>query len=103
MVARGNEPGWILKIYNTRRLEWVMNYGQDTLNLNANDPKCTYTEYSVGKIKAQRLYFADRDLLIDIKKAPCVDDMSGEAAEYSVMIKMSKQQYNGCAWLKEMN
>ncbi len=84
-VAKGNEPGWILKITDDT-LDYVGNYGETKINL----PK------PVGKPTFNGMSYHTTEFFVDITYSPCTDDMSGQRYADTVAVQVSKSTYNGC-------
>ena len=93
--AVGNEPGWYLEIYDKgapERIDFLGDYGQVYYTFPAvrreTQGSRERTRY-VARIGAHQLE-------VTLEKGPCLDDMSGEAFETSVTVKLNNRSYRGC-------
>jgi membrane-bound inhibitor of C-type lysozyme len=89
--ARGNEPGWTLEIGPGSKLVWITGYGQErhefaNAQLGGNaGAEFVYTATDAsGPVKAT------------VRKAPCQDDMSGEAFDHQFVVTAGGRDYRGC-------
>jgi uncharacterized membrane protein len=83
--ARGNEPGWNLRIHD-RKIDYVGNYGDTRITVDRPDPSPSLNG---------RRYQAPR-LTVDITYSRCNDDMSGHGYEHQVLVTADGQSYRGC-------
>jgi heat shock protein HslJ len=84
-VARGNEPGWILKM-NDQSLDYQGNYGETKIKAARPEGRASFNGMR---------YVTDR-LTVDITYATCTDDMSGERYSDSVLIVADGKEFKGC-------
>lgn len=90
--AVGNEPGWYLELRNGESARFVYNYGQNELTLPLPVPL-------ENPLARQTTYDAQDDehrLTIRIMGTSCIDSMSGEQFESSVVVDMNGRTYQGC-------
>lgn len=90
--AVGNEPGWYLEFYIEEKIVFVTEYGQDKytfpyIKAEENQEKrtshwCTQTD--------------EHKLEVIAKAVKCVDTMSGEQFESTVVVKLDGKEYRGC-------
>jgi putative lipoprotein len=93
--AVGNEPGWYLEIYDKgapERIDLVTDYGQDFYTFpdvqretRQSPPQTRY----LARIGAHRLE-------VTLEPGGCRDNMSGEAFETRVTIRLGTRIYAGC-------
>jgi putative lipoprotein len=89
--ATGNEPGWTLEILPDR-LTFVGGYGSDRVATPRPMP-------STGPGPDEEVYAAvteARRLTVRIRRAACVDTMSGERYEAGVEVELDGRWYRGC-------
>lgn len=84
-TARGNEPGWILKI-DGRTLDYIGDYGDTKIRIPAPEPR--------PSINGMR-HVTDR-LTVDITYSACTDDMSGKRFTDTVSVVADGKQVSGC-------
>jgi uncharacterized membrane protein len=85
--ARGNEPGWFVRIYENH-LQLVTDYGNDSLIIHEAVPDFKGKfEYNSPDKKTQ--------LSIVLKKANCIDD-KGDTNPFEVEVKWNEKLYTGC-------
>ncbi|MGE5256200.1 MAG: YbaY family lipoprotein [Hyphomicrobiales bacterium] len=93
--AVGNEPGWYLEIYDKgapEKIDFVGDYGQVYYtfpNVQRETQEKRERKRYVARIGAHQLE-------VTLEKGPCLDDMSGEAFETSVTVKLNNRSYRGC-------
>jgi putative lipoprotein len=90
--AVGNEPGWHLEIRNGDRLHFVYDYGQSEVIAPAPDPL-------VEAGSRQATYDIQTDtymLTVRIHGSECIDSMSGETFESSVVVDLDGKTFQGC-------
>lgn len=90
--AAGNEPGWHLEIRNSDTLKFVYDYGQSEVIAPAPAPM-------VEADSRQATYHVQTDtymLTVRIHGSPCMDSMSGEQFESSVVIDLDGKTFQGC-------
>jgi putative lipoprotein len=90
--AVGNEPGWHLEIRNGDRLQFVYDYGQSEVIAPAPDPL-------VEAGSRQATYDIQTDtymLTVRIHGSECIDSMSGEMFESSVVVDLDGKTFQGC-------
>jgi putative lipoprotein len=88
--AVGNEPGWHLEI-SKDRIIFVTNYGSEQYEFPAAEP--------VSDNRAQTIYQTNNEkttLEIVLSGKPCLDTMSDDSFETTVVIKLNSREYNGC-------
>jgi broad specificity polyphosphatase/5'/3'-nucleotidase SurE/uncharacterized membrane protein len=90
--AVGNEPGWYLELRNGESAKFVYGYGQNELTLPLPVP--------LENQEARQTTYDTQDdehrLTIRIIGTSCVDSMSGEQFESSVVVDMDGRTYQGC-------
>ena len=84
-TARGQEPGWALKIAGGR-LDYQGNYGENLIDVAAPAPET----------RADGRRYVTPRLTIDISYARCNDAMSGHGFEHGVRIVADGETYEGC-------
>jgi putative lipoprotein len=90
--GRGNEPGWTIEVGPGNRLSYVTNYGEQRYDVAT-------TGQGGSDEVGTRIYTADTDagrLEVSVTKAPCQDDMSGEAFDYRIVIEHGDRTLRGC-------
>ncbi|MGD8428329.1 MAG: MliC family protein [Balneolaceae bacterium] len=90
--ALGQEPGWLLEIINGRHIEYVGNYGRDTVQVPATEPDLNRQDGTI-------IYDAQTEghhLKVEIKKEPCTDAMSGFQFPNTVSVIVDGKAYQGC-------
>lgn len=88
----GNEPFWQLQISEKENLiDFYDPMEQKTIHFN----------YAKSQVKNGAVnYFTKNDtntIEIKIKKEKCSDGMSEKKYNFSVLVKLNKKTYNGCA------
>lgn len=88
-TARGNEPGWSLRIVPGEQMQLVTDYGQRTVE--------TAAPPALEKDGA-RIYHArsrKHELYVRIESTPCQDD-SGAPFPSTVLVKLDGKELRGC-------
>jgi uncharacterized membrane protein len=83
--ARGQEPGWTLRIANGR-IEYVGNYGDKHITVPRPDPRRTFTGYRYETAR----------IAVDINRGRCNDAMSGQGFTDQVVVSTDGETYRGC-------
>ena len=84
-TARGNEPGWILKM-NGNALDYVGDYGETKIAVAAPEVRASFNGMR---------YISDR-LTVDVTYSHCTDDMSGKRFADTVTVMADGKQVRGC-------
>ena len=84
-IARGNEPGWILRIYS-KTIDYQGDYGETKINIPAPEGRPSFNGMR---------YVTDR-LTVDVTYASCTDDMSGKRFADTVTVMADGKQVKGC-------
>jgi heat shock protein HslJ len=84
-AARGNEPGWILKM-DGKTIDYQGDYGQTKITIPAPEPRPSFNGMR---------HVADR-LTVDITYSSCADDMSGKRFSDTVTVLADGKQLRGC-------
>ncbi len=84
-TARGNEPGWILKM-DGRTLDYEGNYGDTKIKVAAPE----------GRPSFNGMRYVTERLTVDVTYASCADDMSGKRFADTVTVLANGQEYKGC-------
>jgi heat shock protein HslJ len=84
-TARGNEPGWILKM-DGKTLDYEGDYGETKIRVAAPDPRPSFNGMR---------HVTDR-LTVDITYSGCTDDMSGKRFTDTVSVIADGKQVSGC-------
>ncbi|WP_135212435.1 hypothetical protein [Vitreimonas flagellata] len=87
----GQEPGWIVDIYQRDRIRVLLDYGETLLDFPLPTP--TYPAESATQYATQA---EGRALTITIRRAPCEDVMSGEPYPSTVELVIDDRTLNGC-------
>lgn len=90
--ATGNEPGWTLEI-GPERLYLADDYGRTRLAFPAAAPEVR----GGGAERVWRARAAGHSLEVRVLAGPCVDDMSGEAFDFTVELTLDGTPRRGCA------
>jgi uncharacterized membrane protein len=83
--ARGNEPGWLVRIARNR-IDYTGSYGEKKISLARPEPR--------PSINGRR--YQTPELTLDITYMRCNDDMSGRGYEHQVMLTVDGQTLRGC-------
>ncbi|UPT61883.1 MAG: hypothetical protein M0D54_16000 [Hyphomonadaceae bacterium JAD_PAG50586_4] len=87
----GQEPGWIVDIYQRDRIRLLLDYGETLIDFPLPAP--TYPVEGSTHYATQ----ADgRALGVTIRRFPCQDVMSGENYPSTVEIVIDERRLNGC-------
>jgi putative lipoprotein len=89
--ASGNEPGWVLEMF-ADRLVFVGDYGAT----RASTPRPALQEQPGSGERAYAAVTEAHRLTVRVRRAPCVDTMSGEQFEASVEVELDGRPYRGC-------
>jgi uncharacterized membrane protein len=84
-TARGQEPGWALKI-DKGRIDYQGNYGEKKINVARPEPK------PIGN----GLRYATDRLTVTITFTRCNDAMSGQGYAHEVNVTADGEDYDGC-------
>jgi heat shock protein HslJ len=84
-TARGNEPGWILKM-DGKTLDYEGDYGETKIRVPAPEPRPSFNGMR---------HVTDR-LTVDITYSACADDMSGKRFTDTVSVIADGKQVSGC-------
>jgi heat shock protein HslJ len=87
-VARGHEPGWILRIVDST-MTYIGNYGSDTVTASIASVATTgnVTTYATAPTVK---------LTATVKDEPCADGATGMPHPYSVTVRHDTNTVNGC-------
>jgi heat shock protein HslJ len=88
-IARGNEPGWILKM-DGKVLDYQGNYGETKITVPQPE----------GRPSLNGMRYVTERLVVDITYASCADVMSGERFTDTVSIRADGKEYKGCGGRK---
>lgn len=83
--AKGNEPGWRVRIAEGR-IAYVGAYGGKTIEVARPDPRPSFN----GR------RYETRRLIVDITYTRCNDDMSGHGYEHQVLVTADGETFRGC-------
>lgn len=83
--AKGNEPGWRVRI-DKGRIDYVGRYGDRKINVARPDPRPTFN----GR------RYETRRLVVDVTYTRCNDDMSGHGYEHQVTVTADGETFRGC-------
>jgi len=89
--AVGQEPGWLLDIYQRDRIRFLWDYGEQLADFGLSPP--TYPQEGVTRYE---VYSDGRALVVTIRRFPCQDGMSGEAYPSTVEVVIDGRTLNGC-------
>jgi heat shock protein HslJ len=84
-TARGNEPGWILKM-DSKTIDYQGDYGETKIKIAAPEGRPSFNGMR---------YVTDR-LTVDVTYASCTDDMSGKRFADTVTVMADGKQVKGC-------
>lgn len=90
--ALGQEPGWYLEITDGKQIQYVGNYGQDTVYTSVPD-------HQGDEQQGKTVYHAEsgaHSLLVEISDKPCTDSMSGFDFPSTVSVTVDGETYRGC-------
>jgi heat shock protein HslJ len=88
-IARGNEPGWLLKM-DGKTLDYQGDYGETKIEVKQPE----------GRPSFNGMRYVTSRLTVDITYASCTDDMSGERYSDSVTIIAEGKEVKGCGGRK---
>jgi heat shock protein HslJ len=88
-IARGNEPGWILKM-DGKSLDYQGDYGET--KITAARPE--------GRPSVNGMRYVTDRLTVDIIYTNCTDDMSGERYSDNVLLIADGKEFKGCGGRK---
>lgn len=87
----GNEPGWLVEIYDDQRIRFVNNYG-------ALEIKAPVDDLWLGPVGEDKIYYVENDAVqfqVIIMNKAYQDTMSGEEFPYQVRVVFPNQSYVG--------
>ncbi len=84
-TARGNEPGWILKM-DSKTIDYQGDYGETKIRIPAPEGRPSFNGMR---------YVSDR-LTVDVTYSACTDDMSGKRFADTVTVMAGDKQVKGC-------
>lgn len=87
----GNEPGWLVEIYDDQRIRFVNNYG-------ALEIKAPVDDLWLGPVGEDKIYYVENDAVqfqVIIMNKAYQDTMSGEKFPYQVRVVFPNQSYVG--------
>jgi len=88
--AIGQEPGWLLEITDGVEILLVTDYGETRTSL-------PYVEPLVYQEERRTQFVLDAaNTIVEIRRVPCQDLMSGEEFEVTVSIKQTDRELHGC-------
>ena len=90
--AVGNEPGWVVEIYDTNDIVLITDYGQSRYEF-------ADTEVSSATQMLTTIYQgsnAQNQIEITITARRCGDSMSGDMFPVTVDVRLNKTVYRGC-------
>lgn len=85
LVARGNEPGWVVTLSH----EGVVYSGQDGTKREVALPAATEADGAI-------VFDSGEDLVIRVTDSLCRDTMTGMPHPYAVDLKLDGQELSGC-------
>lgn len=89
--AVGQEPGWLLDIYQSDRIVLEWNYAQDRAAFPLTEPQ--YPQEGVTRYETRA---NGHTLTITTRRFPCQDTMSGENFPATVEIVIDATTLRGC-------
>lgn len=87
----GQEPGWILDVYQSERIVLVWDYGEQRIDLPRSAP--TYPQEGATRYEA---HGGGHTLVVTTRRTPCQDAMSGEQFPATVEVVIDGRTLNGC-------
>ena len=84
-TARGNEPGWILKI-GSKTIDYQGDYGDTKIRIPAPE----------GRPSFNGMRYVSDQLTVDVTYSTCTDDMSGKRFADTVTVMAGNKQVKGC-------
>ncbi len=89
--AVGQEPGWMLDIYQSDQIKLIWDYGEMSATFPLTAP--VVSEEGATRYTAQA---EGRTLTIAIGRTPCQDSMSGEVFPATVAVTIDERTLQGC-------
>ncbi|CAA9521370.1 MAG: hypothetical protein AVDCRST_MAG39-2776 [uncultured Sphingomonadaceae bacterium] len=89
-VARGQEPGWIVRIAGGR-ISYTGDYGEVRIDAPAGEPRTTFNGCRHETASAD-----GRSLLVDVTRGRCNDEMSGFGYADQVLVIADGRSFWGC-------
>lgn len=89
--AVGQEPGWLLDIYQQNRIRLLWDYGEQLADFGLSPP--THPQEGATRYEA---HSDGRSLVVTIRRSPCQDGMSGEAYPSTVEVVIDGRTLQGC-------
>lgn len=89
--AIGQEPGWMLDIYQRDQIKLIWDYGEGSATFPLTEP--SYPQEGATQYQARA---ANHALTITIRRFPCQDAMSGENFPASVEAVIDGRTLSGC-------
>jgi uncharacterized membrane protein len=87
----GQEPGWMIDIYQQDRILLLLDYGQTLTEFSLPSP--TSPQDGVTRYETEA---NGKTLVVTIRRFPCQDAMSGEAFPSTVEVIVGDRTLNGC-------
>lgn len=87
----GQEPGWIIDIYQQNRIVLLLDYGETLLEFPLPTP--TYPQEGATVYESSA---GGHTLRATIRRAPCADAMSGQAFPSTVEVRIDERTLTGC-------
>jgi heat shock protein HslJ len=84
-TARGNEPGWILKM-DSKTIDYQGDYGETKIRIPAPE----------GRPSFNGMRYVSERLTVDVTYSTCTDDMSGKRFADTVTVSAGDKQVKGC-------
>lgn len=89
--AVGEEPGWMLDIYQQNRIFMLWDYGQASAAFPLTEP--SYPQEGATRYESRA---SGHTLSVTIRRFPCQDTMSGEAFPATVEAVIDGRTLTGC-------
>lgn len=89
--AVGQEPGWLLDIYELDRIRLLWDYGDNLADFPLTEP--SYPQEGATRYETEA---GGRTLVIVIRRFPCSDAMSGQPYPSTVEVVIDGRTLNGC-------
>lgn len=89
--AVGQEPGWLLDIYQRDKIRLLWDYGDQLADFPLSEP--SYPQEGATRYEAQA---GGRTLVVTIRRQPCQDGMSGQPYPSTVEVTIDGRSLNGC-------
>lgn len=89
--AVGNEPGWLVEIYDDQRVRFVNNYGELEIKAPVDD-------LWIGPVGEDKIYYIENDAVqfqVIIMNKSYQDTMSGEKFPYQARVVFPNHSYVG--------